>query len=147
MAGLAVGCSGADVAALEQLMTVVPCEAHGAAGFQVYQDAQSFGTWLQARKLDADSADSVDFSRHLVLIADFGAQPNPAWSIDLPAATALVADGQARVEVKLRPPAAGRRIIQRVTHPCAVYLLQRKQFSSVAFVDGMQNIAVIALER
>ncbi len=140
--GLLTACKG--VPAIEPLAYVVPCEAEGAAGFMLHSDSTSLTSWLQARQ--AVLAKPVDFQREVVLIADFGEQPNPAWSIALGDIPVRLDGSTARVEVSLKPPPAGRRVIQQLSHPCAVYRLERSAYRRIELVDGERSLASFELD-
>ena len=142
--GVVIGCSSEKNPSLEKLADVVPCDAAGPSGFLLHTDEPSLKRWAQARQAMFSTA--VDFDQYLVLIADFGELPNPAWTIELRTSAAVVVDDIARVKIGLVSPPAGRRVIQKVSHPCAVYRVTRGGFSQLELIDGDQSLARFAID-
>jgi hypothetical protein len=58
----------------------------------------------------------------------------------------VVVDDIARVKIGLVSPPAGRRVIQKVSHPCAVYRVTRGGFSQLELIDGDQTLARFAID-
>ncbi len=139
-----IGCAGSQSPAVELLAEVVPCTAEAPDGFLLHTNQALLARWLQARSAALTTA--VDFDQHIALIADFGVQPNPAWSIELRAPGAQIKDGVAQVEMGLAAPPAGRRVIQKLNHPCAIFRIERGKFQWLEVIDGKRQLARFAVD-
>ena len=83
----------------------------------------------------------IDFETQGALMVDFGVTPTPDYRVKLMKDQLQLDGPKAIVQVDLVKPAAnGKRKVQVLTHPCAIYVVPRVGYSTLEVQSGLGDV-------
>lgn len=136
------GASGNSSSVITEIYATDKCQAVSRGGFIWLTDQVVLEDLLTPLGAEAatEITTKVNFDLQGVLMVDFGTTPTPAYRVKLMQDKLQLDGPKAMVQVDLVKPAADKKMVQVVSHPCALYAMPRLGYTTLEVQSGLGDV-------